>query len=139
MDSWLAEYGLALSQLNRENLEELRKYLAEDIEFRDPFNHSFTQTAFIEILDDMFVRLGDVRFEVHRSIQEGSSGVLHWTFHASNKYTGDIKFEGMSHVFKNKAGKVVRHYDHWDGSFLMEKIPLLGRVIRFLRCRMSHQ
>lgn len=139
MDNWLSEYALALSQLNSENLSELSMHLADEVEFRDPFTHTFTHAEFIQVLDDMFYRLDNVRFDIHSHIQNDHLGVLQWTFYASNKYTGEIQFDGMSQVFADQEGKVTYHCDYWDASALMEKVPLMGRVIGFMRKRMSHQ
>ena len=139
MEHWLSEYAQALSHLNRGNLPSLREHLSDTVEFRDPFNHTFSEDEFISILDDMFARLDNVRFEIHSCIQDERSGVLYWTFHASSKMTGDISFEGISQVKADNMGNVVLHYDHWDASILMERLPMVGRLIRYIRKKISHQ
>jgi len=138
MDNWLSEYAYQLSNLTPDSLDSLRPLLAENLEFRDPFNHTFTQDAFIAILEDMYLKLDQVSFAVQAQLQQGHEGVLYWTFSANSKMTGRFEFEGSSRVVLGKEGKIELHHDYWDGSELMQRIPLVGRIIRKLRQKMSH-
>ena len=138
MDNWLSEYAHHLSNLTPGKLDSLRPLLSENLEFRDPFNHSFTQDAFIAILEDMYLKLDQVNFDVNAQLQKGNEGVLYWTFSATSKMTGTFEFVGSSRVVLDKEGKIELHHDYWDGSELMQRLPLLGRIIRKLRQKMSH-
>lgn len=138
MDNWLSEYAQQLSNLTPDNLDLLYPLLAENLEFRDPFNHTFTRDSFIAILEDMYQKLDQVNFDVHAQLQNGNEGVLYWTFSATSKMTGRFEFVGSSRVVLGKEGKIELHHDYWDGSELMQRLPLLGRVIRKLRQKMSH-
>lgn len=138
MDNWLSEYAQHLSQLNSNNLSAFRHCLADRVEFRDPFNHTFSQDDFIRILEDMYIKLDHVSFNVHGQVQEGNEGVLFWTFSASSKITGSFEIEGNSRVSCDKDGKVMLHHDYWDASELMQQLPLLGMVIGKVRKKMSH-
>lgn len=144
MDNWLSLYAQKLSNLTAENLPELRQHLADSVEFRDPFNHRFTQNEFIHILEDMYQKLDQVSFQVHSCLLAGNDGsdkegVLYWTFTASSGLTGKVEFEGASRVVQDGQGKVMLHHDYWDASELMQQIPLIGAVIKKLRRKMSHQ
>jgi len=137
MDDWLSQYALAMNNLRAENLEKLKELVSEDIEFQDPFNHSFNRDAFIETLQDMFNKLEQVRFEVHEMLQQEQQAVLYWTFSANSRSTGPISVEGMSRIRVDSAGRVCLHQDFWDASQIMQQIPLIGRVIAWLRNKMA--
>jgi hypothetical protein len=142
MDNWLSRYAQQLSNLTADNLPELRQYLADSVEFRDPFNHTYTQNEFIHILEDMYQKLDQVSFQVHSCLLAGDDnekeGVMYWTFTASSGLTGKVEFEGASRVVQDGDGRVMLHHDFWDASELMQKIPLIGAVIKKLRRKMSH-
>jgi hypothetical protein len=65
-------------------------------------------------------------------------GMLHWTFTAHSGLTGPIRFQGMSRVCFDTDGRVVSHYDYWDGSLVMETVPVIGRLIAWLRKKFRH-
>jgi hypothetical protein len=138
MDNWLADYVAVLENLSSENLNSLCNITAEGFSFKDPFNHTHTQADFIAIMEDMFQRLSLVRFQVHSSVQQGQHAFIYWTFYGDSSFTAEFSFEGVSRIEANDSGKVMLHHDFWDGSELMEKLPLLGAVIRKLRKKLSH-
>jgi len=140
MNNWLTEYAQQLTTLNADNLPRLEHSLADDVEFKDPFNQTYTKSAFINILQDMFTRLEQVSFTVHGQMQatQGSEGVLYWTFSANSRLTGEFEFEGASRVQCDAQGKIQLHHDYWDASALMQTLPVFGLVIKKLRNRMSH-
>lgn len=138
MDNWLADYVEVLENLNSENLGSLCNITTGAFSFRDPFNHTHTQADFIAIMQDMFKRLSLVRFQVHRSVQQDQHAFIYWTFYGNSRFTGEFSFEGVSRIEANDVGKVMLHHDFWDASELMEKVPLLGAVIRKVRKKLSH-
>ena len=138
MDNWLADYVEVLENLNSENLDSLCNITTGAFSFRDPFNHTHTQADFIAIMQDMFERLSLVRFQVHRSVQQDQHAFIYWTFYGNSRFTGEFSFEGVSRIEADDGGKVMLHHDFWDASELMEKVPLLGAVIRKVRKKLSH-
>jgi hypothetical protein len=138
MDKWLQRYVDVLESLNKENLSSLDSVLAEQIDFRDPFNHTYIRSDFLALLDDMYTKLGPVNFDIHQANSEGPNGMIYWTFSASNSPFGEISFNGMSRLLTNEQGIVILHHDFWDGSELMERVPLAGAVVRFLRSKLRH-
>ena len=138
MDNWLADYVEVLENLSSENLNSLSNITTEAFSFKDPFNHTHTQADFIAIMEDMFQRLSLVRFQVHRSVQQGQHAFIYWTFYGNSRFTGEFSFEGVSRIEADDSGKITLHHDFWDGSELMEKVPLLGAVIRKVRKKLTH-
>jgi hypothetical protein len=41
----------------------------------------------------------------------------------------------MSHVRYDKNGKIIFHQDYWDTGVILEKIPVLGTIITWIRNR----
>jgi hypothetical protein len=139
MNKWLDEYVEVLENLNAHNIENLLHVTEKNINFRDPFNETNTQSDFVLIMEDMFVKLPSVRFKVHKAIQQEQEAFIHWTFYGSSRVTGEFSFEGTSLIKADDEGKVVLHHDFWDGSALMQKIPLLGSIIRKVRSKLAHK
>lgn len=139
MDNWLQNYINVLEKLDRNNLPSLETVTVTSFEFRDPFNHTYSQEAFIAIMADMFEKLPSVRFTVHQSVQNDLSGFIRWTFTGNSKITGDFSFEGTSRIEADEDGFIRLHHDFWDASELMQKLPVLGFVIGKLRTKFSHQ
>lgn len=138
MDNWLADYVEVLENLSSDNLGSLRNITSEAFSFRDPFNHTHNQADFIAIMQDMFQRLSSVRFQVHRCVQQDHDAFIYWTFYADSRFTGAFSFEGVSRIEASDSGKIILHHDFWDGSELMEKIPVLGAIIRKVRRKFAH-
>lgn len=42
---------------------------------------------------------------------------------------------GMSHVRFNPEGKVIFHQDYWDTSVILEPVPVLGALVRWIKRR----
>lgn len=134
----LNRYVEVLQQLKPHNLDSLAQLLAADVMFKDPFNLTHSRDDFIAIMADMFMRLSDVRFTVHEQMQEGQRAYIFWTYRAFNKLIGEFEFEGVSKIRFNADGLVSEHYDLWDGSELMQKLPVVGLPVRFLRGKFKH-
>jgi hypothetical protein len=138
MASRLKGYLDLLQNLSPRTLDQLADYTSKEFEFKDPFNHTHTRDEFIAILDDMYQKLGEVSFTIHTVMENDSGAMIQWTFEAYNKITGPIYFQGMSHISLNDMGIVKSHIDYWDGSELMQKIPMLGLGVKLLRGRFAH-
>ncbi len=138
MDNWLENYINVLEKLDRNNLQSLERVTADTLEFRDPFNHTHTQKAFVAIMADMFEKLPSVRFTIHQSMRDGHSAFIRWTFTANSKMTGEFSVEGTSRLEVNSEGLIRLHHDFWDASELMQRLPVLGYVIGKLRRKLSH-
>ncbi|MEH6445518.1 MAG: nuclear transport factor 2 family protein [Oceanospirillaceae bacterium] len=139
MNSWLDEYVDILENLNAHNIDTLLHVTAKSINFRDPFNETYTQSDFVLIMQDMFLKLPTVRFEVHTKIQQEHEAFIHWSFYGNSRMTGEFSFEGTSFIKADANGKVMLHHDFWDGSAIMQKILLLGSIIRRVRSKLAHK
>lgn len=131
MTAQITSYCDALEVLTHETLNAFLAKCSEDIEFRDPFNHTYTRDHFRLALEHMFENVKDLRFEVMDKWGSGQSWVIKWTFTGHTKFIGNLEIIGLSEVMIDADGLVCRHIDHWDasGEFL-QKIPGLGAVLR---------
>ena len=139
MDTWSSKYVQVLENLSAKNLQSLGDVTAHSVCFVDPFNDTRTQLAFISIMQDMFTQLSSVKFVVHTAVQQDDTAFIYWTFHADSRFTGPFDFQGTSLLKANEEGKVVLHHDFWDGSILMQKVPVLGSIIKRLRIKLGHK
>ena len=136
--SAIETYAKALEGADTASLDSLLDLCAETVEFRDPFNHTFTKPAFCHILEHMFKTVKGLTFEVHNIIGSDRLWVLKWTFTGTIKPFGRVEIVGLSEVALNEQGHVVRHIDYWDsGTEVYSKVPVLGPVIRLIRSRAS--
>lgn len=134
----LSAYAEVLGSLHAHNLESLNAHLAENAEFADPFHRVYGRHAFMAIMDDMFKRLDDVRFDIHQVTPHPfpmRGGFLHWTFTANSNLTGRFSFNGVSRIEINDSGLVALHEDYWDSAELYRRIPVIKGVFNWLRKR----
>lgn len=134
---WLQHYAAALENLSPDRLNDLEQYLADDLQFSDPFNCLHSKKSFIVLMEDMYARLDNVEFDVHSILEHERQGYLHWTYSASSSVTGRFSIQGVSRVEVNEAGQITLHEDYWDGSQLMQTLPLLGRVVAWVRRKLA--
>lgn len=139
MSCWATEYIKVLEDLQRDNVVALRTVTREDFDFKDPFNHTYTQEDFIAILDDMYSKLDEVVFKVDQVMVDGNQALIYWHYTATSGFTGDISFEGTSLIKADDDGRVYFHHDFWDGSELLVKVPIIGKIVKFLRSKFSHK
>ena len=131
-------YSRTLEDTDAGSLTRLLDLCAETIEFRDPFNHTFTKQAFSIVLEHMFKTVQGLKFEVHNIIGEDRLWVLKWTFTGKIKPIGEVKIVGLTEVALNEEAQVIRHIDYWDsGEEVYSKVPVLGALIRLIRSRAS--
>ncbi len=133
-DSFIA----AAEQLSQDTVDQLAAFYAPDCEFTDPFQKVCGRDRVREVYLDMFHQLEKPRFTnvqllgapdpTTRTVMVG------WTFEFSlgpNKPRQSIA--GASLLVVNADGLIQSHHDYWDASRLMESLPLIGRIIRWLR------
>ena len=109
--------------------------------FIDPFNDVIGLPAIEGIFVHMFATLEAPRFVVTERIVQGRQCFLSWDFHFRFKrFQKDTPqtIQGGSHLVFSENGLVTLHRDYWDAAAeLYEKLPLVGRVMRWLKKRAS--
>lgn len=107
--------------------------------FKDPFNDVQGVRAIQQIFEHMFVSVQAPRFVVTGQVLQGTQCFLTWefTFRFRN-FNQDTEqtILGASHLVFSAHGLVTLHRDYWDAAEeLYEKLPLVGRLMRWLKNR----
>jgi len=125
--------------LSPASLDRLGELYAPGAYFKDPFNEVRGLPAIRQVFEHMYASLEQPRFAVTGCLVDGSECFLTWDFHFHFKRfdTGAPQtVRGGSHLKFNAAGLLDFHRDYWDAAEeLYEKLPLLGRLMRWLRQR----
>lgn len=148
-DDALHRYVAWLQTLDRAALVDNVAYYAPGVHFRDPFNDLHGREALVAVLQDMFGKVGDLRFVVHAygwcrdAGSEGDGGrtaLLRWTLHGRLHALRGRAWvvDGCSEVRFDRAGQVTAHLDYWDAAAgLYAQLPLVGPVMRWLARRLA--
>lgn len=130
-------YRRYLETLTLDTLNDLERYVAPDVHFKDPFNDVVGSDSLRRVFSHMFASLSDIRFEVDRMAVEADTCFMNWRFSArmgGNPWA----FNGVSVVRFTEGGLVQEHIDQWDaaGAFY-ERLPLIGWLLRKIRARLA--
>ena len=118
-------------------LEDIAQVYASDAHFQDPFNDVTGVAAIQAIYRHMFENLGNPRFEVTQTIEQGQEVFVAWRFRFDWRGQA-FDIPGGTHMRFNAQGLIADHVDYWDVACgLYERLPLLGSLLRALRRRMS--
>ncbi|TNE58518.1 MAG: DUF2358 domain-containing protein [Alphaproteobacteria bacterium] len=134
----LKHYGDVMETLRGDTVDHLTEITAEDIEFKDPFNHHQTRGEMIQIFKRMFEKLPGIRLEVTDFgflTRSENTGFLTWIMYdTAPKSSKPLTFEGTSLVTFNEDGLAISHIDHWDAaSQFYERFPVVGPLIRLIK------
>ena len=111
------------------------EFYAADAQFRDPFNDVRGIVAIEAIFRHMFAHTDQPRFIIGERIAQGEQVFVTWLFVFSLRGK-QYQIAGGSHLRFNRDSLVVMHRDYWDAAEeLLEKLPLVGAPIRWLRGR----
>lgn len=138
MPLWLNKFITTYQSLSADNLELLAELYHQDIVFQDPM-HAITGTeALSAYFEGLYQNIFYCHFRITQVFQNGDQAAVYWQMEYAHKRLSKgkrITVEGHS-LLKGKADKVVYHRDYLDlGQMLYEHIPLLGRVILWLKSR----
>ena len=126
-------FAAALEAASPDTIEAILALCAEEVEFRDPFNHTHTKAGFRAVLVHMFKGVKGLKFTVHEIIGADDNWVLKWTFTGQARLIGELAIDGLSEIRLNAAGLVTRHIDYWDTwGPVFSRIPILGALARML-------
>jgi len=121
------------------SLDRLGALYAPEAYFKDPFNEVRGLPSIRRVFDHMYESLTQPRFVVTGCIVDGRECFLTWDFHFHFKRFDTAALQtvrGGSHLKFNTAGLLDFHRDYWDAAEeLYEKLPLVGRLMRWLKQR----
>lgn len=141
MSDPLQTYVEALEQLRADNLDSVLALVSENIHFTDPFNDCHSRARYRAVLIDMFDKLGEVRFVVDDYAWSNDvaarRALLRWTLSAE-LFERPWEVCGCSALGFDDRDLLIAHHDYWDAATAVyERIPILGRLLRSIRRRIS--
>ena len=141
MSEFLRHFAQRFASLDAAHLHQLAELYSEDILFRDPLHEIQGLAALQRYFAELYSNVRELRFDVYAfdTLREGE-GYLRWTMsYRHPRLAGGalIRVDGCSHLLW-RDGRVYRHRDYFDaGAMLYEHLPVLGRVISWLKRRMG--
>ena len=121
------------------SLDRLDAFYAPGAYFKDPFNEVRGLAGIRQVFSHMYESLEQPRFVVTGYIVDGHECFLTWDFHFHFRRFDTAVLQtvrGGSHLKFNAAGLLDFHRDYWDAAEeLYEKLPLIGRLMRWLKQR----
>lgn len=119
---------------------QLDSIYTSDIQFRDPVHRLEGRDALYRYLDDMCGNVSACRFVYLDQMTSEGSAYIKWNMLFSHpKVAGNrtITVRGITHLMFNEKG-IFFHEDCYDmGAMLYEHLPLLGRMIAWLKGRLG--
>ncbi|KOP51623.1 MULTISPECIES: nuclear transport factor 2 family protein [Pseudomonas syringae group] len=140
MAEFLHSFAEGFAALNKDNLERVAELYSEDVSFSDPMHDIHGLAAMQRYFAQLYANVHDLHFDFHAfdEVRPGE-GYLVWTMSYSHpRLAGGrtIRVEGCSHL--KWRDKVYRHRDYFDaGALLYEHLPVMGRVIHWLKKRLG--
>lgn len=133
----LQNYIALYESMTPDSLDRLERYFSPEVRFKDPFNDVIGVDAIRGIFEHMYHTLDQPEFSVNTQAMSGATAFLLWEFRFRLR-SRNYAFTGTSVVDFDEAGKVVSHIDYWDpAEHIYSHIPVLGRVLKFLKKRLS--
>ncbi len=133
-----ARYIDALERFSAQSMPEFLTLCSPEIEFRDPFNHTFNRDDFQRVLVHMLKQVDGLRFEISRHWLGEGNLVIQWRFTGTARFVGRLDIPGLSEVTFDESAMVCRHIDYWDANeHISRKLPVIGAVVRMAMRPMS--
>jgi limonene-1,2-epoxide hydrolase len=137
IDKFIAFY----QDLNQESVQNLGQIYHQDICFDDPVGrHSGLQTVKY-YFDKLLENTTGCRFDILNIVREDAQAFVVWKMHYEHPKLNKGKtlvVNGTSHI-KIQDDKVIYQRDYFDlGEMLYEHIPLVGRIILWLKNGLKH-
>lgn len=128
------------NRLSKDNMGLVDEFYAEDAVFQDPIGVHNGRATIRKYYAYQYENVTSIRFEFGNEIRQGDFLALDWTMYLQHKTLGGgkpIVVTGTSH-FKFAGDKAVYQRDYFDmGEFVYERIPVLGRLIQFIKKKLE--
>lgn len=125
--------------MGRDTLHLVDELYAPGVVFIDPFHRVEGSNALREYYRNMYANVLSIRFDFEGETRGADELALYWRMTYSHRRIGGgapVTVPGCSRLLFDANGKVVLHRDYFDaGGMLYEHLPLLGRLVRFIKGR----
>lgn len=127
--------------MSPETVSDIADVYSADAYFKDPFNELNGVGGIEAIFRHMYQQIEEPRFVVREWSGTDLEGFLVWDMHFRSRMLrggGAQVIHGVTHIRFDSSGRVKYHRDYWDtGEELYAKLPVIGRLIQWLRKRMA--
>lgn len=129
--------------LNKNTMHLVDEFYDRDILFRDPMVEIKNRQDMKNYYINMYKNVESVSWNFPDEIIDKNKTVLVWrmTLVAKN-FNGNkpLHLDGTSVIkFGGKEGKAIYHRDYFDmGAFVYEGIPILGKMVRFVKNKLAN-
>ncbi|BFM06273.1 nuclear transport factor 2 family protein [Halioxenophilus aromaticivorans] len=134
------QFARGYSSFDDQTWHRLRVLYHPDARFRDPVHDIRGHEQIERYFDDMAQAAQDCAFTLNEPVIRDDTVVVEWQmiFTSKNLNKGrPITVDGISRL-RTENGLIVEHRDYYDlGQMLYENVPLLGRIIRWLKGRLA--
>lgn len=135
---WLNEFMSVYQTLTIDNLVLLGSIYHQDVTFIDPIHQIKGLDDLQQYFQGLYQNLSSCNFRIDNAITQPNQAAIYWqmTYQHPKLNKGQVvSVNGSSHLIA-KEGKVIYHRDFLDlGSMLYEQLPLLGKIIRWVKKR----
>ncbi|MFT6733742.1 MAG: hypothetical protein ACJAS9_001932 [Polaribacter sp.] len=123
--------------MNASNIESIEGLYAEEIQFTDPFHKIDGLGNLKQYFEELYQNVESVEFEFGNSLNENKQFFIEWEMtvcHPKLNKAKPILVPGGTLIKIDEFEKIIFHRDYFDaGAMLYEQIPLLGRVIKWVK------
>lgn len=138
---WLVNFVDVYQQLSTDNLNLLEGVYHSNVNFIDPIHEIKGFNNLASYFEGLYQNVSYCQFNVHHLVETELEAAIYWTMtyqHKQLKGGEKITVTGSSHL-KAFEDKVIYHRDYIDlGEMLYENIPLLGRLITWIKKRAAN-
>lgn len=138
--TWLIKFVDTYQKLGTNNLNLLNGLYSSDVVFVDPMHHISGLDNLTDYFNELYTNLSSCSFHIDEVIHNKQEAAIYWTMqycHPKLNKGNTVEVHGHSKLRGNED-KVIYHRDYLDlGAMIYEHVPLLGRVIKHIKNRVS--
>jgi len=132
----LGRFKQLFNNLCAGNMAELSSVYSDNVTFTDPFTSVHGIDELTEYFSSAYANVISCGFDFGEPVVSGEDVCIPWEMHLRHKRIrkgNPVVVEGISQLVI-REGRVVSHRDYFDiGQLLYENLPLMGRVVRWIR------
>ncbi|WP_102531381.1 nuclear transport factor 2 family protein [Shewanella sp. 10N.286.52.B9] len=126
-------------QLNKDSLHLLNQVYSDEIIFQDPLHKVEGIENLSLYFANLYANVDHIEFDIKEVSCSHQQAAVFWAMHYRHSKLNNgqlITVEGMSQL--KFSDKITAHRDYFDlGSMLYEQLPLVGRLIKFIKNKAS--
>lgn len=125
------------NQLHRDNLALLDELYEEDVIFEDPIHRLQSLQALRDYFTRLYSNVQHCHFEFQQACVSEHHAYTTWVMHVQHpKLNGGRRYKVEGTSFIQFEEKIALHRDFLDGGQLLyEKLPVLGKLLQYVKQR----